>query len=93
MNAQHTTDNLTVHCKVKDYAAWRANYDAQQTHRASAGIANGRVYRRAEDTNDLVVLFDVTDPAKARTWSSSPDLKASMEKGGVIGSPTFRFAA
>ena len=90
---QQTTENLTVHYKVKDYASWRASYDANEKSRASAGITNGRVFRRAEDLNDVVVLQDVTDVAKARAWFGSEDLKAAMQKSGVIGSPSIRFAA
>jgi hypothetical protein len=93
MNAQHTTENLTIHHKVKDYATWRKGYDGHEKSRLSAGITNGRVFRSAEDPNDVVVLLDVIDVAKARTWCGSDDLKAVMQKSGVIGSPSIRFAA
>ena len=93
MSVQHPTENLTIHHKVKDYAAWRAGYDAHEKSRLSAGITNGRVFRSAEDPNDVVVLQDVADVAKARTWIGSDDLKAVMQKSGVIGLPSFRFAA
>ena len=93
MSAQYTTENLTIHHKVKDYATWRAGYDAHEKSRLSAGITNGRVFRSAEDPNDVVVLQDVADVAKARTWIGSDDLKAAMQKSGVIGSPSIRFAA
>jgi hypothetical protein len=93
MNTQHTTENLTIHHKVKDYAAWRAGYDGHEKSRVTAGITNGRVFRSAEDPNDVVVLQDVADVAKARTWVGSEDLKSAMQKSGVIGSPSIRFAA
>jgi hypothetical protein len=48
-NAQHTTENLTIHIKVKDYSTWRPSYDGNEKGRLSAGITNGRVFRRAED--------------------------------------------
>jgi hypothetical protein len=35
----------------------------------------------------------VTDLAKACTIVASEDLKATMQKSGVVGSPTIRFAA
>jgi hypothetical protein len=89
----HTTENLTIHHKVKDYAAWRAGYDAHEKSRLTAGVTNGRVFRSAEDPNDVVVLQDVADVAKARTWIASDDLKTAMQKSGVIGSPSIRFAA
>jgi hypothetical protein len=87
-----TNENVTVHIKVKDYAAWRTAYDGHEKSRLSAGITNGRVFRRAEDPNDVVILQDVADVPKARTWFGSEDLKALMQKSGVIGSPSIRFA-
>jgi hypothetical protein len=91
--AMHTTENMTVHLKVKDYALWRTSYDAREKNRHSAGITNGRVFRRAEDPNDVVILQDVADVAKARTWMASDELKSAMETSGVVGKPNVRFAA
>jgi hypothetical protein len=93
MNTQHQTENLTVHHKVKDYATWRTSYDGHEHGRRSAGITNGRVFRNVDDPNDVVVLQDVADPAKARTWLSSDDLRAEMQKSGVVGAPNIRFAS
>jgi hypothetical protein len=86
-------ENLTVHFKVKDFNAWRTSYNGHEKNRASAGITNGRVFRSADDQNDVVILQDVSDVAKARAWLGSDDLKAEMQKSGVIGSPNVRFAA
>src|SRR5205085_4185544 len=91
--AMPTNENLTIHLKVKDYSAWRSGYDGREKSRLSAGITNGRVFRRAEDPNDLVILQDVADVTKARAWLGSDDMKAAMQKNGVVGSPTIRFAA
>ena len=92
-NAQHSNENLTIHLKVKDYAIWRTSYDGREKSCVSAGITNGRVFRRAEDQNDVVILQDVADVAKARIWLASDEMKAAMEKSGVVGSPNVRFAA
>ena len=86
-------ENLTVHFKVKDYNTWRTAYDGRENARVSAGITNGRVFRSANDPNELVVLQDVADVLKARSWLASDDTKAAMQKRGVIGSPSLRFAA
>jgi hypothetical protein len=88
-----TSENLTVHLKVKDFNAWRTSYNGHEKNRVSAGITNGRVFRSADDQNDVVILQDVADVAKARAWLGSDDLKAEMLKSGVIGSPNVRFAA
>jgi hypothetical protein len=86
------TENLTTHCKVKDYAAWRANYDGSEKLRQSAGITNGRVFRSVDDPNDIVVIEDVADETKAHAWLDSDQLKTGMKNSGVMGMPTVRFA-
>ena len=48
------------------------------------------MFRSAEDPNDVVVLQDAL---KARAFVLSEDLEAAIKKNGVIGSPSFRFAA
>jgi hypothetical protein len=40
-----------------------------------------------------VILQDVADVAKARAWYGSAEMKTTMEKSGVVGSPNIRFAA
>jgi hypothetical protein len=82
---------MIVHHKVRDYAAWRPGYDEHEPNRAAAGITNGRVFRRAEDPNDLVIILDVADVEKARAWSQSEDLRSAMERVGVLGAPTIYF--
>jgi hypothetical protein len=51
------------------------------------------VFRSPEDPNDVVILQDAADVSKARSWLTSDDTKAAMQKGRVIGSPSIRFAA
>jgi hypothetical protein len=82
---------MVLQHKVRDYAAWRPVYDAHETSRVGAGITDGRVYRKAEDPNDIVILFDAADIAKARAWASSEDLKSVMQRAGVLGAPKIRF--
>jgi hypothetical protein len=85
-------ENLTIRLKVKDFNAWRTSYNGNEKNRVSAGVTNGRVFRSADDQNDVVVLQDVADVAKARTWYGSDETKTTMEKSGVLGSPSIRFA-
>ena len=86
-------ENLTIHLKVKDFNAWRMGYNGREQNRVSAGITNSRLFQNPNDPNDVVILQDVADVSKARTWLGSPEMKTAMEKGGVIGSPSIRFAA
>ena len=86
-------ENLTIHFKVKDFNAWQTSYKGNEKNRVSAGITKSKVFRNAQDPNDVVILQDVADIAKARTWLGSPEMKTVMEKSGVLGSPSIRFAA
>ena len=86
-------ENLTVHLKVKDFNAWRTSYNGHEKDRVTAGITNGRVFRSPDDPNEVVILQDVADVSKARTWYSSNEMKSVMEKSGVLGSPSIRVGA
>jgi len=86
-------ENMTIHLKVKDFSAWRTSYNGHEKERASAGITNGRVFHSPDNPNDVVILQDVADVAKARTWYGSSEMKTMMEKSGVLGSPSIRFTA
>ncbi len=83
--------SLVIHHKVRDYAAWRPAFDAHESNRVGAGITNGRVYQKAEDPNDIVILCEVADVTKARAWTAGEDLKTAMQNAGVIGAPTIHF--
>ena len=76
---------MIIQTTVRDYAAWRPAYDAHEPSRNGAGITNGRVYQNAENSYDLVIVFDVADVEKARVWSNGDDLKSVMQKAGVTG--------
>ena len=93
MNSHHSSENLSIHHKVKDYATWRKGYDEHEKSRLAAGVTNGRVFRSADDPNDIMVVLDAADIEKARAWLGADDLKTAMHKAGVVGSPSIRFAS
>ncbi len=92
MSVQHPTENLTIHHKVMDYPTWRKGYDEHENSRVAAGITNGKVFRGAEDPTDILILQDVADMGRARAWLIGEDLKAAMQKAGVVGSTRFHFS-
>ena len=83
--------SLIVQHKVRDYGAWRPAFDAHKSSQVAAGLTNGRVYRNADDPNDIVILFDVADVAKARAWTGGEDLRTAMQNAGVLGRPSLQF--
>src|SRR3712207_1667019 len=82
---------ITRHA-IRDYGAWRPVFDAHVPAQAAAGLTNGRVYRSAEDPNDILILFDMADRRRAEEFCRSGDLRATMESAGVVGQPEHRFA-
>jgi antibiotic biosynthesis monooxygenase len=74
---------LLVRHKVADYAKWKEAFDAGISLRRVAGEKNFRIFQSASDSNDLVMLFEWADMAKARQFMGSPVLKAGMQRCGV----------
>ena len=88
-----TNENLTVHFKVKDFNAWRTSYNGHEKI-ARLPASQTEKYSAAPTTPmTWCILPDVADVSKARTWYGSSEMKSLMEKSGVIGSPSIRFAA
>ncbi len=83
---------MIVRHSVHDYGAWRPVYDAHEAARRATGLSNGRVFRSAEDPNDILILFDVTDRRWAEAFGRSDDLREAMRRAGVVGQPEIRFA-
>jgi len=77
---------LTLH-RVQDYDAWRPHFDEHEKMRQEYGITSPRVYRDVTDPNDLALLFEVADVNRAKEFGESTDLRAVMERAGVMMPP------
>jgi quinol monooxygenase YgiN len=82
---------VVIRHKVKDFATWKAAYDAHAGARAKAGFAAGRVTRSADEPNEVVLIFETPDLAQAKAFCASPDLKAAMQAAGVTDMPNIYF--
>ena len=78
---------LIVRHKVKDFAAWKAAFDAHKPTQMAAGLSNARLFRSADDASEVVVLLDAADISKAKQFVASPELKSAMEGAGVVDKP------
>lgn len=87
-----TKDRLLVSHHVKDFDAWLKAFDGEgKEARAGYGLIDRGIARGVDDPNMVYVLFAVTDLAKAKARSASPELKKLMEDAGVDGPPTINF--
>ena len=66
---------IAVQCMVADYAKFRPVFEKGAARRAAAGITNPRVYRNADNGNDVLVVGDVANVAKAREALGSPEYR------------------
>jgi hypothetical protein len=57
------------HFHVHDYVKWHELFLKMEHSRVGGGgMTNPTIFRGSEDDNDLLVLADVADAAKFRTW-------------------------
>lgn len=78
---------MVVQHPVKDYDAWRIEYDKAQPIRDRHGVTDATVFRNADDPNELTGLHWFSSVDEAHAFANDPDLKDAMAKGGVIGPP------
>lgn len=82
---------LMVKHKVADFAKWKLSYDAHDSLRAAAGVHNYVIGRSVDDSNLVMVAVKADDMTKAKAFAADPSLKAAMQKGGVVGKPSFAY--
>jgi hypothetical protein len=82
---------LVTRLKVKDFAVWKQGFDGGKAARDAAALTNPRIFRSADDASEVVIVMDAADIGKAKSFASSPELKARMAAIGVTGTPDFYF--
>ena len=82
---------LIVRHRVANFENWKHEFDAMEGARREHGWLGHTVYRDAADPNLVTVVNRVRDVDSAKRYGSSPDLKAAMEKAGVISAPDITF--
>ena len=82
---------LIIRQKVANYSKWKPVYDSHDSVRLAYGLHNNLVARGIKDSNMVMVVLQMDDAAKAKQFAALPDLKAAMQRGGVIGAPTFLY--
>jgi heme-degrading monooxygenase HmoA len=66
-------------------------YDEHGATRKAGGSAGGRVFRSADNPNEVVILLEWDDLEKARQFAQSEDLRQTMQRAGVVDQPDVYF--
>jgi quinol monooxygenase YgiN len=83
--------SMLVQHEVKDFATWKKEFDAVYEMRTSNGELSDQIYRDESTPNKLTLIFKWDSLANAKKYAHSPELKAAMEKAGVVGRPNIYF--
>jgi hypothetical protein len=78
---------MVVQHPVKDYEAWRIEYDKAQPIRDRHRATDSSVFRNADDPNELTGLHWFSSVDEALAFANDPDLRDAMARAGVIGPP------
>jgi hypothetical protein len=83
--------HMLIRHRVQDFGKWKPAYDAHRQARTAAGLKDLQLWHNVDDPNEIVLLFEASDIAKAKAFAASPELKERMTTAGVIGPPTIVF--
>ncbi len=83
--------SMLIQHTVKDYAVWKKVFDAGLDLRKSNGELSAQVYRDASDPFKITTINKWNSVDNAQKFAHSPELKAAMDKAGVVGVPAVYF--
>jgi len=83
--------SMLIQHKVRDFTEWKKVFDSSAGLRASSGELSNQIFRDASDPNSLTIVNKWNSLEKAQKFAHSPELKAAMEKAGVVGAPSVHF--
>ena len=82
---------LIVRHKVADFSKWKDVFDSHSASQQEAGLRVEKVLRNIEDTDEVFLLFEVTDLEKARGFVSSAEVPEAQDRSGVVDEPDIYF--
>ncbi|MCW8960134.1 MAG: hypothetical protein OQK29_01140, partial [Ignavibacteriaceae bacterium] len=77
--------HLLVHHHVEDYVKWKHNFDAHASARSINGSRGGKIFRSANNPNEVFILLDWDSIANAQKFAQSQNIKEVMKNAGVVG--------
>jgi hypothetical protein len=86
------TNYLTLNCRIRDIETFRKGHAMDRADRQDASLTDLALMQDVDDGNDLLLVWSVSDVAKATTFLASPTLAAHQVKNaGVVSPPVLRF--
>lgn len=73
--------------KVENYQKWKPIYDKDEDRRKQAGLKEIICGQKSDEPNNVYMVFETSEPSKAREMLKDPELKDVMDEAGVITKP------
>jgi hypothetical protein len=73
--------------ECKNYSDWRKVFDADEVNRSKAGFKSTGVYHAVNNANKITIIGEAPSVEAINGFMANPELKVTMEKGGVMGIP------
>jgi len=83
--------HVLVRHKVADYPKWKEAFDSHLSVRKRAGEMGCHLFHNAEDHCDIFLLLDWQSADEARKFMTSDELRSTMAKAGVVGTPEVQY--
>ena len=82
---------LFVHHEVEDYKKWKTVFDAHSYARSETGSKGEKVFRSANNPNEIFVLLEWDSIENAQKFGQSENIKEIMKNAGIVGIPAIHF--
>ncbi len=82
---------LLVRHNVKDYETWKPFFDEHSSTRAEEGSKGGKIFRSADDPNELFILLEWDNIENAKKFAQSEKTIEAVQKAGIVGNPDIYF--
>jgi hypothetical protein len=78
---------VIINHKVNDFNKWKSIYEKDAPRRTAAGLKELHLARKDSDPNEVFMIFETKDAAKAQKMMQDPELQKTMKEAGVISTP------
>jgi len=79
---------VVVRLTVEDLEKWKAGFQQAATLRKGYGSKGARAFINADNPNEVLVLGEYEDAAKAREMFQSKEFREATKRAGVVGTPS-----
>ena len=83
--------NVLVRFTVEDLAKWKPVFEEAAELRKSFGSMGVRAFSKADNANEVVILAQYEDMAKAGQMFQSQEFREATQRAGVKGPPDVTF--